>query len=263
MKNNKGNILKQKLAAAFIGFILLLLWLELSKYTVYSLVIPAVFLGFISWNSYTYAKAKKICLGKCYFSESSLFYYFWTRKTYIFIVALFIGLLLTASLVFASFTFNSIDIGILFLDTFILVYLYTFLENSKTFNAKVKRPILKNITAWVNSLFLVTVFFIIALYQTPPEYIQADLKSTLDFLNEKNYSKSQLIDTLAYASSVMVATKWWLVSKAEFLLENESLKKVIWFLQLMGSYMMVFAYSRFILEIVTTFTIQNEENGRE
>ena len=54
--------MKQKLATAFLGFILLLLWLELSKYTVYSLVIPAFFLGFISYNSYIYAKAKKYAL---------------------------------------------------------------------------------------------------------------------------------------------------------------------------------------------------------
>jgi len=256
-------ILQQKLANAFIGFVLLLLWLEFSKYTNYSLLIPVVFLGFILWNSYTYAKAKKICLGKCYFSENSLIYYFWTRKIYIFLVSFLTGLLLTASLIFASFEFNAIDVWVLFFDTFILVFLYSFLEKNQTFNVKVKIPIIKNITAWSNSLFMVSVFFVMALYQTPPDYIQADLKSTLDVINNESYSQSELIDMMAYASSVIVATKWWLVSKAEFLLDNESLKKVIWFFQLLGNYMMVFAYSRFILELITTFTILKKEDSHE
>jgi hypothetical protein len=59
---------------------------------------------------------------------------------------------------------------------------------------------------------------------------------------------------MAYASSVVIATKWWLLSKAEFMLDNEYLKKVLWFLQLLGNYMMLFAYSRFILELVDIFT---------
>lgn len=255
--------MKQNLATAFVGFILLILWLELSKYSVYSLVIPFIFLGFISYNSYTYAKAKKLCLGKCYFSKSSLFYYLWTRKTYIFIVSLFVGLFLSSSLIFASFEFTTVDILILFLDTFLLVFLYTFLEKNKTFNAEVKTPIIKNITAWINSLFIISILFSIALYQTPPEYIQADLQSTIKFLNDESYSQSQTIDMMAYASSVMVATKWWLLSKAEFFLENESLKKVIWFLQLLGNYVMVFAYSRFILELITTFNIKSRDNSDE
>ena len=226
-------------------------------------MIPTLFLGFISYNSYTYAKAKKICLGKCYFSEKSLLYYFWTRKAYIFIVSFIVGLILTLSLFFASFEFTFVDIIVLFFDTFLLVFLYSFLEKSSTFNTKIKTPIIKNITAWVNSLFIVTIFFAISLYQTPPEYIEADLQSTLDFLNNESYSKSQTIDMMAYASSATVATKWWLVSKAEFLLENESLKKLIWFLQLLGSYMMIFAYSRFILEFMTTFTSKNKRDTNE
>jgi len=250
----------EKLLIAFIGFILLLSWLILSKYTLFALIIPMIFLGFIMWGSYTYAKAKKICLGKCYFSESSLFYFFWTRKIYIFIISLLVGILLTVSLVFASFQFNDIDIGIFFLDSFVLVLLYSFLEKNQTFNRKVKSPIIKNITAWSNSLFMIIVFFTIALYQTPPEYIQGDLKSTLEIVNNQCYSQSETIDMMAYTSSVLIATKWWLVSKAEFLLENEFLKKVIWFFQLLGNYMIFFAYSRFILELITTFSRKYGKN---
>lgn len=253
--------MKQKLATAFLGFILLLLWLEFSKYTVYSLVIPTIFLGFISWNSYTYAKAKKICLGKCYFSEDSLLYSLWTRKTFIFVFSFFIGLMLTISLVFASFEFNYIDIFLLFLDTFLLVFLHSFLERNQTFNVKVKAPIIKNITAWINSLLFVGVFFTIALYQTPPEYIKEDLPSTLKMINTQNYSKSEFIDTMAYVTSALVATKWWFLSKAEFFIENESLKKIIWFFHLLGNYMMLFAYSRFILELITTLTPKQNGNG--
>jgi hypothetical protein len=246
--------LKQKLAIAFLGFIFLLLWLELSKYTVYSLVIPAIFLGFISYNSYTYAKAKKICLGKCYFDENSWIYFFWTRKGVIFILSVFVGFVLTLSLVFASFQFTWIDKLILFIDSFLLVFIYSFLEKNKTFNTNVKVPIIKNITAWVNSLIIVAVLFTIASYQTPPEYLQIDLQSTLAFVDKERYSQCETIDMMAYVSSVVDTTKWWLLSKAEFMLDNEYLKKVLWFLRLLGNYIMVFAYGRFILELIDIFT---------
>ena len=246
--------MKQKLAISFIGFILLLLWLETSKYWCYSLAIPTIFLGLISYNSYMYAKAKKICLGKCYFNESSWIYFFWTRKGMIFILSFFVGLILTMSLVFASFQFTWIDEIIFFIDSFILVFLYSFLEKSKIFNTNVKVPIIKNITAWINSLVIVGILFTIALYQTPPEYLYIDLQSTLKMIDKERYSQCETIDMMAYASSVVIATKWWLLSKAEFMLDNEYLKKVLWFLQLLGNYMMLFAYSRFILELVDIFT---------
>ncbi len=246
--------MKQKLAISLIGFILLLLWLETSKHWCFSLAIPAMFLGLISYNSYTYAKAKKICLGKCYFDENSWIYFFWTRKGVIFILSIFVGLIFTMSLVFVSFQFTWIDKIIFFIDSFLLVFLYSLLEKNKTFNSNVKVPLIKNITAWINSLVLVGVLFTIALYQTPPEYLHTDLQSTLKMIDNERYSQCETIDMMAYASSVVVATKWWLLSKAEFMLDNEFLKKFLWFLQLLGNYMMLFAYSRFILEFVDIFT---------
>jgi len=249
-----SKVLKQKLAISFIGFILLLLWLETSKHWCFSLAIPAMFLGLISYNSYTYAKAKKICLGKCYFDENSWIYFFWTRKGVIFILSVFVGFVLTLSLVFASFQFTWIDKVIFFIDSFILVFLYSFLEKNKTFNFNVKVPIIKNITAWINSLVIVGILFTIALYQTPPEYLQIDFQSTLAFIDKERYSQCETIDMMAYVSSVVDTTKWWLLSKAEDMLDNEYLKKVLWFLRLLGNYMMIFAYSRFILELVDIFT---------
>lgn len=258
--------MQKKLATSLIGFILLLLWLQASKYWGYSIIIPLLFLALITRNTYTYAKAKKICLGKCYFDERSLLYYFWTRKVYIFLVSLFVGLILTSSLVLASFEFTFIDIGIIAVDTFLLVVMYSFLEKNQTFNEKVKTPIIKNITASISSLLMVLVFFTIAYYQTPPDYLQTDLQSTLKVIENKSYSKCEEIDFLAYISSIIIATKWWLLAKATLMIDNHYLVKILWVLQLLGNYMMMFAYGRFILELITitvtseTKILKDEEN---
>lgn len=251
--------MQKKLATSFIGFILLLIWLQASKYWGYSIIIPLLFLALITKNTYTYAKAKKICLGKCYFDEKSLLYYFWTRKVYIFLVALFVGLVLTSSLVLASFEFTIVDVGLLFIDTFFIVVLYSVLDKNRTFNEKVKTPIIKNITAWINSLLMVVVFFAIAYNQTPPDYIQTDLNSTVNIATNKSYSNCKDIDIFAWGSSAIIATKWWLLAKATFMIENPYLKKLLWIMQLLGNYMMMFAYSRFILELITiTFISENK-----
>lgn len=253
--------MQKKLGTSFIGFILLLLWIEMSKYWCYALFIPLMFFILITSNSYSYAKAKKICLGKCYFDENSIIYFFWTRKGLILIFSSLLGVLFTLSLVMASFQFDTLEKSLFFVDSFFIVFLYTLLEKNKTFNPNVKVQIIKNITAWVNALLFVVVLFLIALYQTPPEYLQLDLQNTLKTLEEEQYSSCTAIDELAYLSSIIVATKWWLLSKATFILENEYLKQLLWFLQLLGNFMMVFAYSRFILELLTLFSIQKEDKN--
>jgi magnesium-transporting ATPase (P-type) len=255
--------MKQKLAISLVGFILFLFWLESSTQWCFSLAIPLFFLGLISWNSYSYAKVKKICLGRCFFDEKSLLYTLWTRKTVIFLLSVFLGLLLSISLIMASFQFTWIDKTILFFDSFLLVLLHTLLEKNSTFNSNVKRAIIKNITAWLNSLFIIILLFIIGLYQTPPEYLHTDLESTLGEIQKSRYSQCSTIDMMAYVSSIVVATKWWLLSKATFILENDFLKKLLWFFQLLGNYMVFFAYSRFILELVDIFTKQKVGETRE
>jgi len=254
--------MQKKFAVSLIGFIILLIWLQTSKYWCYSLVIPLLFLVLITKNSYTYAKAKKICLGKCYFNEKSLLYYFWTRKVYIFLVSLFVGTFLTTTLVMASTQFTFVDIALLFADTFLLVMIYILLEKNHTFNEEVERPIIKNITAWINSLLMVGVFFIVAYYQTPPEYLQTDFQSTLDIIQKQNYSRCERIDFVAYVSSGVIALKWWLLAKATFMLENQYFLKLLWIVQLLGNYMMLFAYSRFILEMIDLFT-SNKHSAKE
>lgn len=245
---------KKKLAVAFLGFLLLLLWIQLSKLWTFSLLMPSLFLIFITKNSYEYAKAKKICISKCYFKENSLLYALWTKKTFIFLFSLFIGIALTTSLIFASFNFSNIDIFILFMDTFMILSLYTLLEKNRTFNENINTPIIKNITASINSLVLIIIFFLFALYQTPPSYIEVDLSSTWKNIEQLQYSQSPYIDSMAYVSSLIIATKWWMLSNIDRFIENHYLKMIVYFFQLLGNYVMVFAYSRFILEITDLFT---------
>ena len=140
--------------------------------------------------------------------------------------------------------------------------IYILLEKNHTFNEEVERPIIKNITAWLNSLLMVGVFFIVAYYQTPPDYLQTDFQSTLDIIQKQNYSRCERIDFVAYVSSGVIALKWWLLAKATFMLENQYFLKLLWIVQLLGNYMMLFAYSRFILEMIDLFT-SNKHSAKE
>jgi hypothetical protein len=255
--------MQKKIAVGFTGFMLLLLWLEISKYWSFSLIIVGVMFALIARNSFTYAMAKKVCLGKCYFSEGSFLYFFWTRPAYIFIVSLMIAFILTSSFILATFQFSLVDKTIFFVDTFVLIYLHTLLEKNQTFSTRVKTPMIKNIASSINAIMVVVVFFVVALYEMPPEYLEVDLSSTLFKIEKMRYSESDTIDIIAYMSSAIVATKWWLLTQATVMLEDGVLKKVLWFLQLLGNYMVVFAYGRYILELVDILTLKKDSNNEK
>ena len=249
----RDDSMQKRLAVGLVAFLLLLIWWQASQYWCYSLILPFLFLIMITRNTYTYAKAKKICLGRCYFNEKSLLYFFWTRKTWIFTVAFFIGAVLTASLVLSSFQFTPVDLGMIFADTFVIVSIYSYLEKNETFNRKVKMPLIKNISSWLNAVLMVTAFFFIAYFQTPPDYLRPDLIATFEVIKERNYSACKPIDAVAYVSSLIVAARWWALMKITLM--NESyLTEILWMLQLLGNYMMIFAYSRFVLELVDIFS---------
>ncbi len=255
--------MNKRLAVALVGFFLFYLWIEASKLWSYSLALPILFWVLITRNGYSYAKAKKICLANCYFEKRSLFYYLWTRKIYIFLVSFFVGTLLTSILVFASLQFTVMEIIVLLLDSFFLVFFYTILSKNGTLKERVKGPILKNISAWLGATIVVIVLFVSAYHQTPPEYLRPDLIATLSEIEKEHYSNSAEIDLLAYIVSSVVAIKWWILTQATLAFGENYLVKFFWLLQLFGNYLMAFAYGRYLLELVDLVPTESDRRSQE
>ena len=104
------------------------------------------------------------------------------------------------------------------------------------------------------------VFLLISFYQAPPSYIQNDLVQTIHTASNQVYSNCDFIDWISRVSNEIVAIKWWIMLKATIQSDNMYLKYIMWIVYLMGSYLMLFAFARFIAEIL--HITRNQTNGK-
>jgi hypothetical protein len=241
--------MQKQLLFSFLGVIALLLWEKLYEYSCISLFFP-LFAGIVIFKStYEFVVAKRICLAKCYFEKNSLFYLFFTKKVFLFVFSLFSGIILSLSLFAALVNFNTTDFILFGGDVFVLVFLYNFLLKKRSLNKNVKYPITKNITSWINATIITFILLIIALYQTPPDYIQNDLFETIQLHSKESFSQCKYINPFIVLIKEAEAFKWWIMLKLSVLDINHYLKIFIWLFFLIGNYLFVFAFGRYILEI--------------
>jgi len=233
------------------GFIILILWFFSFEKTCISLLFPFIVGIILFKTSFEYRLAKKLCLANCYFKEDSWLYKFLTRKVFIFITSIFGGLFLSSILMFNIINFNIIDFLILGMDIFVIVFLYKYFIKNNSFKNTIKELIIKNFVSIINSILIASTLLIISFYQTPPKYIDNDLSVTIKVASNLQRSNCEVLDTLIGITNEVVAVKWW--SMLNFTLNNKNyyLKWLLWIIYFFGNYLMIFAYSRYILEILS------------
>jgi len=241
----------KQLASSIIGFVFLLSWYFLYKISCIFLVMP-IFVGIVIFiANYQFASTKKICFANCYLKKDSWIYNLLTRKFFIFIVSLFNGVFLSTILMLNIVAFNMYDFFLLFADMILITLLYNRFSQIKFLADGIKEPAIKNVIAGLNSIILAILFVIIGLYQTPPEYIQNDLMETVHLASREVYSSCEVLDSLVRWINELVATKFWIILKLLLNTQNFYLKIILLGAYLFGNYLMMFAFSRYILEILS------------
>ena len=244
-------MIKQQLAVSFLGFLLLLAWYFSFHISCISIIIPIFIASLIFKANFELANSKKICFANCYFKKNSFFYKILTKKIIIIIISIINSLFLTSILVLNLVTFTYIDFAILLFDIFIIITLYKILINNSSLKDNIQSPIIKNIVATINSIFFIIIFFIINIYQTPPEYINNDLLKTIHLASSQVYSQCIFIDSITRLTNEIVALKWWFILDLSTNMNNKYYaKEIMWIIFMLGSYIMLFAFTRYILEIL-------------
>jgi len=242
---------KKQISIILLGFILLLFWYATFKLSCISIIIPFIIFIIIFKSTYELSVTKKRCLVNCYFKKESFLYKFFTKTFFIIILSFINSLILTTILVLNIVTFNFFDFIILFFDIFFILYLYNKFINNNSLNENINNPVTKRGVALINSFILIFVFLFFNIFQTPPSYINNDLVTTIHQVSNKIYSNCYFIDYIVSLSNEIVALKWWFMIKFSINFSNKYyLKEIIWIVYLLGNYLMVYAFSKYILEIL-------------
>lgn len=244
-------MLKKQIAVSVLGVLLLFFWYISFKLSCISISIPLIIAILLFKTNYELSVAKKICLANCYFKKNSFLYKFLTKKIIIILFSIINSIILTSILVLNITTFNIIDFIVLLFDIFFLIYLYRYLIENDSLNEDIKNPIIINTVSFINSTLIAIIFLMTNLFQTPPEYINNDLITTIHQASNQLYSNCFFIDNITRLTNEIAAIKWWLMLDVSINMSSmHYLKETIWILYLLGNYLMIFAFSRYILEIV-------------
>jgi len=235
--------------SVIITFIMLILWIFTYKHTCFSLIFPFLGLLLISKNNFELLKTKKICNANCYLNKNSFIYTLLTGRIFIFIFSLIISIVITMSLFIYAITFNIYDIIIAILSGISVIVLYNKYQNTKIFSEDVKNIFVKNIATFTNTLIFTTILVIININQTPPDFIDNNLLTTITNASKEVYSVCPFNQIITKVTMELEAIKWWIMLKFSINNHNEAIKIIVWLLFLISNYLVILGFSKLILEI--------------
>ena len=249
----------KQIAISILGILILLFWYSTFKLSCFSLIIPFIVTGIIFKSNYEISITKKRCFADCYLKKESFLYKFFTKHFFVILVSIMNAFMLSSILMVNLTIFNITDFFILFIDIFIIITLYNYVIKNNSINKNMNNPLTKNFVSILNSSFLVVLFLIINLFQTPPAYIDNSLVTTV-YNVVKPYSNCNFINNIVTFSNEIVAIKWWIMIKMSFEIGDKYhyLKEIIWLIYLIGNYLMAYAFSKYILELIN-FTKEYDE----
>jgi hypothetical protein len=251
--------MNKQLAIIFLSLLVLMIWKTSYSLTCFSLIIPAMIVGILFFNSFQLQSEKKKCFANCYFNQNSIWYKLFTKRFLVFIISIILSLILTLSLSLAIIRADVIDIVVFLVDTILILYLYNRLKKNNSFNEKIKYPILKHTVSWINGALISILYIFITLNETPPSYLSNDLTKTIQQASIEVASNCKIIDYPSRLSAELSAEKWWLMINATIKLKNQQnqkeewLVKLLWVLFLVGNYLAFYAFSRYVTELLYQF----------
>lgn len=259
-------MLIKKIVSGILAFLLLILFNLSVEKSCYSIVIIFIVTMIILKNSYDLYFHKKLCVANCFFNQNSSVYTITTGKTFSLIVSFIVSIVLSMTLMLsiASYTDNFVhQMGILFIDIFILIILYTIFIKNKIIKNDINHIFITNFTAFVNAILLSIIFMFGSLNEKSPSYIDNDLKITIQNASVKTVTQCESFENLLLISNGIDGMKKWLL--LNYQLNFASQNYLLIFLVLIGNFTMAFAYGRYILAITNLHNNPHlkKENGKE
>ncbi len=245
----------KKFIVGLLGFFVLFLWKNIYAAGCFTLLIPLVIGGIITFNVREAFLKKRKCIVDCYFTEKTFPYRLLNGKLFFTLIAFIISMILTLALVLNVIIWDIKYFIILGIDLFLLYGLYfLFLKFFGTvLKDSIKYTVIKNFSTHINTLIVLVVLVIIQFYSAVPNYIKPSLQETVQTASQTVASQCQMTNTFAKLNIEKEAFIWYIMIVNSQKIDNKNLKWLAWIIFLFSGGLSIVGYSRYILQILDIF----------
>ena len=235
-----------------LGFGLLLVWKFVYELGCYTLLLPLIIGVIIMLGVRESFVKKKECVADCYFKDKSFFDMLIRGKFFINILSFLISLLLSLTLILYLTVVSLNVLMFLFFDMFIIYVLYFWLINNtkNSLNDKIRYSIIKDWVVFINSVLFLFVLIYLQLNAYVPVYIENSLTQSIVNASATVTSSCEAVNYLLKANIEKEAISWWLMLSLDSNLDNENYRLIFWVIFLVNGGLSMFAYSRFMVQIL-------------
>ncbi len=241
--------------------LILLIWYQGFRFSCLFGIIFIPIFGILLHQIYFFKISIKKCQLACYLQTSSFYYKLMNTSFIITLKSIAEALILTTALLLFLTTLTTLEITILFIDSFILFFLYQLFTTAKWFKESIKSYAIIFFSSHINALFLTLFFTWNSFYQTPPSYIHDSLIQTLQAAYNIHLSDCSAIDTMLSYIQLLQALKWWIILHILATEISSFLKVLLWILFITGNYLALFSFSRYTLYL--TYLLERIADGKQ
>ena len=256
---------KVTIALSIAGFFIIVAWKNIYSGSCSVLAFPLVIMTVIGISIMELSVKKRECLARSYFVEGSFPYRLINSKKLIFIKSFSLSVLLGTSLVIASVTWDFKTFTVLFVDIFLLYWIYAKTLGVLMGNIKepVKFVIAKDISVSVNSFILMALLLLIQFYTPIPSYSDASLKTTLSSAFAVFSSECSITNFLLKVNVQKDAFSWWAMLSVNSHIHDQNLKLIAWLAFLLSNGLAAYAFSRYMMQLIDLLRMFGRKNEEE
>ena len=243
--------MKSLFASLLLGFLIVLFWHTGYGLSCLFLIVPVIFWAVLLHDMYGFRLSVRRCQAACWLDESTPLYRLMTGGIFVFVVSAVESALLAAILALFIPTLSFLELSLLLVDAFALLWLYRRFDGASFFKKPVRSYAGKRLLAHMSALALTALFLIVALEQTPPPYLHDSLSHTIDAATLQTFSRCGALDTLMRLVQAFLAAKWWVMLSMSATQMAPLIKSALWTLFLAGNYLAMLAYGLYILHLYT------------
>jgi hypothetical protein len=243
-------------AATVTGPAILLLWSLIYSTACWSLVLPAVVMIVLMLAIREGALRRRRCLADCWFSKGSLLHRLLSSATLITLIAAAISSAFTVVLMASVPSWDFEVLALLALDSLAITALYFIFHRAATHVLRVNHGFralfARHLSVTLNVPVMVVALLFIQLQQSPPDYLDKSLQlgPSLEAASVSVSSACPVVDRLARLGQESEAFSWWFTLKVTRAIEDERVRWVAWIAFLVSGTLILWAYSRFCVQLV-------------
>jgi len=244
------------IAAIIAGPAMLLLWSLIYPAACWSLAVPLFITLILTLAIREGALRRRRCLADCWFATGSPLHRLFSSPVIVTLIAAVIATMLTAVLMITIVSWDFEILALLALDSLVItvVYLgfYRTAAGTLKINPGFRTLFARNWSVAINVPLMVVALFFWQLQQPPPDYLDSSLRlePSIQAASDSVTSSCPLVDSMLRLGRESEAVSWWLALKATRAIEDNQLRWVAWILFLVSGTLILWAYSRFCVQLV-------------